>query len=251
MAQKQKRKTTSQIKVPTYIESLVNEILSKYRRLDSVLTHAPTKGSYHEKILRDMIRQYLPSTFSVGEGFIINKEAKTSSQMDILIVDNMDPRSFGYKDNDLYVASNIAVTCFGEVKTYSHRNEFVKSFHSLVEASMIMGGDHSARATSFFFCYDAYASAQMFSKWTDLAISKLKDIKSTNSWNYPDYVFCLKKKIMLERRPVNGGFQYWHVTDKNKKSNIVPQKILESLFQCVTDGCGRIRILQGIKPLER
>lgn len=97
--------------IPTYIESLVNEVLTKYRRLDSILTHAPTKGSYHEKILRDTIRQYLPSSFSVGEGFIINKEAKTSSQMDILIVDNMDPRSFGYKDNNLYVASNIAVTC--------------------------------------------------------------------------------------------------------------------------------------------
>lgn len=248
MGQKQ---NNDHFEVPTYIESLVNEVLAKYRRLDLILTHAPTKGSYHEKILRDIIRQYLPSSFSVGEGFIINKEAKTSTQMDILIVDNMDPRSFGYKDNNFYVASNIAVTCFGEVKTYCHRNEFIKSFHNLVNASQIMGGDHSARATSFLFCYDAYASAQTFSKWTDLAISKLPNIKSTNSWNYPDYVFCLKKKIMLERRPIDGGFQYWHVTSKNKGSSIIPQKILESLFQCVTDGCGRIRMVQGIKSLKR
>ena len=111
----------------SYLESLANEVLSKYRRLDTILTHAPSIGSYHEKILRDVIKEYLPSTFSVGEGFIINKDGKTSSQMDILIVDNMDPRSFGYKDHDFYVASNIAVVCFGEVKTYSKKKEFIKS----------------------------------------------------------------------------------------------------------------------------
>lgn len=248
---KRKAKVSTDIQVPSYIESLVNEVLSKYRRLDSILTHAPSKGSYHEKILRDIIRQYLPSTFSVGEGFIINKGGKTSSQMDILIVDNMDPRSFGYKDNNFFVASNIAVTCFGEVKTYCRRIDFINSFHNLIQASLIMGGDNSARATSFLFCYDAYASAETFSKWTDVAISRLPDIKSTHSWNYPDYVFCLKKKIMLERRPASGGFQYWHVTSKNSKSSIIPQKIIESLFQCITNGCGRIRMLQGIRPLEK
>lgn len=235
----------------SYLESLANEVLSKYRRLDTILTHAPSIGSYHEKILRDVIKEYLPSTFSVGEGFIINKDGKTSSQMDILIVDNMDPRSFGYKDHDFYVASNIAVVCFGEVKTYCKKNEFIKSLHNLVQASLIMGGDHSARATSFLFCYDAYASAETFSKWVDAAIGKLSSKESTNSWNYPDNIFCLKKKIMLERRPINGGFQYWHVTSKKPSSNIIQQKILQDLFQCVTDGCGRIRMLQGINPLEK
>jgi len=244
-------KTTISTQVPSYVESLANEILSKYRRLDSILTHAPSKGSYHEKILRDIIRQYLPSTFSVGKGFIINKEGKTSSQMDILIVDNMDPRSFGYKDNDFFIASNIAVTCYGEVKTYCHRNEFIKSFHNLIQSSLIMGGDHSARATSFLFCYDAYASAKTLSKWPDVAINKFSNIGLTHSWNFPDYVFCLRKKVMLERRPTNGGFQYWHVTNKNPKSTIIPQKIIERLFQCITDGCGRIRMLQGIEPLEK
>ena len=241
----------AKIQPPSFIESLANELLSKYRRLDSVLTHAPSKGSYHEKILRDIVRNYLPPTFSVGEGFVINKEGVTSSQMDILVVDNMDPRSYGYKDNDFFVASNIAVTCYGEVKTYCLRSEFIKSFHNLIQTSFMMGGDNSARATSFLFCYDAYASAETFAKWTDIAISKITDLKSTNSWNYPDYIFCLKKKIMLERRPANGGFQYWHATSKDPGSNIIQQKIIESLFQCITNGCGRIRMQQGINLIER
>lgn len=239
------------IQSPSYIESIANEVLSKYRRLDSILSHAPSKGSYHEKILRDVIRGYLPSTFSVGEGFIINKGGDTSSQMDVLIVDNLDPRSFGYKDDNFFIASNIAVTCFGEVKTYCKRNDFIKAFHNLVNASLIMGSDHSARTTSFLFCYDAYASKETFAKWPDIAIGKMPKIKSTNSWNYPDYIFCLKKNIMLERRPIQGGFQYWHQTDKNPKSNFMQQKIIQDLIRCVTDGCGRIRIVQGIKLLAK
>ena len=171
--------------------------------------------------------------------------------MDILIVDNLDPRSFGYKDNNFFIAANIAVTCFGEVKTYCNRKEFIKSFHNLVNGSLVMGGNNDGRATSFLFCYDARASAETFAKWPDIAIRKLPNKKSTNSWNYPDYIFCLKKKIMLERRPEKGGFQYWHATAKNPNSNIVQQKIMQDLFQCVTDGCGRIRAQQGITLLER
>jgi hypothetical protein len=242
---------TQNIQVPSFLESIANELLSRYRRLDSILSHAPSKGSYHEKILRDVIRGYLPSTFSVGEGFIINKQGVTSSQLDVLIVDNFDPRSFGYKDNDFFIATDISVTCFGEIKTYCHRNEFVKSFHNLINSSMLVDDNHSARITSFLFCYDAYASAKAFSKWTDIAISKLPNRSLVKTWNYPDYVFCLKKKIMLEKRHIEGGVQYWDITPVNPKSNLIEEKIIQDLFQCVVNGCGRIRMQQGIILLEK
>lgn len=231
---------------PTFLESLANELVSKYRRLDTILTHAPSKGSYHEKILRDVIRNYLPNSFSTGEGFIINKQGETSSQMDIMCVDNMDPRSFGYKDNDFYVASNIAVTCFGEVKTYCTKKEFITSFHNLINASLVMG-DQASRCTSFFFCYDAYATQKTFNEWTNTAMEMMPNKNKLDSWNYPDYVFCLQKKIMLERVNVPGGFHYKWTTSK---SNAVQQVMIESLIQCVTNGCSRIRIVQGIQPLS-
>lgn len=239
---------TKKIKIPTYLESIANEVLSKYKRLDSILSHAPSKGSYHEKILRDIIKSYLPSSFSVGEGFIINKESKVSSQLDILIVDNLDPRSFPYKDNDFFIAQNIAVTCFGEVKTHCTRKEFIDSFQKLVNNSLIIGDDegHAGRTTSFLFCYDAYASTETFKNWPDIAINKIKD-KPKNIWNYPDYIFCLKKKVFFERQPVSNGFQYINVTTKNKSNTIIEQMIIQNIFQCVTNGCSRIRLQQGIK----
>lgn len=231
--------------VPTYLESIANELLSKYRRFDLVLSHAPTKGSYHEKILRDVIRNYLPSSFSTGEGFIINKQGETSSQMDILIVDNLDPRSFGYKDNDFYIAADIAATSFGEVKTYCKRKEFITSFQNLVNAALLIS-EPRARVTSFIFCYDAYASNETFISWVDIAISKLTNRNVIKSWDFPDYIFCLKKKVMLEKRNVSGGIQYMNITSTNPSSNIIEQKIVESLIQCITDGCARLRKLQGI-----
>ena len=90
-----------------------------------------------------------------------------------------------------------------------------------------MEGDNDARATSFLFCYDAYASKETFSKWLDLATSNVPKDGSVKAWNFPDYVFCLKKKIMLERRQVMGGIQYFNLTSSNSKSNIVQLKIVE------------------------
>lgn len=231
---------------PSYLEAITNELLAKYRKLDKVVSHAPTKGSYHEKILRDVIRNYLPSTFSTGEGFIINYESETSSQLDILIVDNLDPRSFGYKENDFFVASDIAVVCIGEVKTYCTKKEFIAAFHKLVEAKLIIK-DLPARVTSFMFCYDAYASKETFSSWVDEAIGTMPGSDRTKQWHYPDYVFCLKKNVFLERRTVDiGSFQYFTAKQRSTTSNIIQQVMIQNLFQCVTNGCGRMRKFQGI-----
>lgn len=232
---------------PTYLEVLTNELLAKYRKLDSVITHAPTKGSYHEKILREVIRNYLPSSFSTGEGFIINGEGNTSTQMDILVVDNLDPRSFGYKEGDFYIASDLAMACFGEVKTYCTKREFISSFHNLVSAKLLVRDeDVPARITSFIFCYDANASSKSFSKWVDAAIESFPNRQKTKQWHYPDYAFCLKKNVFLERRPVEGGFQYFTATDSSGKSSVIQQLMLQKLFGCVTSGCGRLRDVQGI-----
>jgi hypothetical protein len=231
---------------PSYLEAITNELLAKYRKLDSVISHAPTKGSYHEKILRDVIRNYLPSTFSTGEGFVINIDSETSSQLDILIIDNLDPRSFGYKENDFYIASDLAVVCFGEVKTYAVKSDFIASFHKLVSAKLIIK-DLPARVTSFMFCYDAHASEASFRAWVDEAIAKVPNLDLTREWHYPDYVFCFKKKVFLERKTVTGGFQYVAAIQRDSSSNHIQQLMMQELFQCVTNGCGRIRKYQGIR----
>ncbi len=230
----------------TYLDSITQEVLAKYRRLDSIIDHAPSKGSYHEKVLREILQRYLPSTYSVGEGFVINKKGETSSQIDILVVDNFDPRSFVYKDNNFFVASNISVTTFGEVKTYCKKKEFHNSIQKLVQTSLVLGGIHASISTSFMFCFDAYASQETFLQWVDETTDKLQSNSELNAENYPDYIFCLKKRVFLEKRHENEGIRYWHVLDTKTRSNTVEQMIMQRLFQCITDGCSRLRKSQGI-----
>ncbi len=240
---------TGDLEAPDYVESIANELLAKFRRLDTVIAHAPSRGTYHEKCLRKVIRDYLPSSYEVGEGFIINQAAKTSTQMDILIVDTLDPRSFGYKEDNFFIASDLAVTCFGEVKTMPTKVQFIKSFQSLVNGLQLF--NDAGRVTSFLFCYDVSVGQRTFFAWIRAALSAL-DASELKPWHLPDYIFCLKKGIMQERRNVPGRIaaQYFDVSSRDPNSNIVQSKIIVDLLGCVTNGCGRLRMLQGIQLLR-
>lgn len=238
------------ISPPSYLESITNEILSKYRRLDSILEHAPTKGSYHERILRDAIRDYLPTSFSTGEGFIINKAGKVSTQLDILIVDNLDPRSYIHKDGNFFIATDIAAVSYGEVKTYCTKSEFIKSFISLVQTSQLICPPES-KTTGFIFCYDAHASAKTFTTWADEALVHLAKKGSFEPWQLPDYIACFKKEALLElKQTPEGYYSYSHVIPKKKSSPIVKEMIISSVIRCISNGCGRLRKLQGIRSVE-
>jgi hypothetical protein len=233
------------IQPPGYIESIANKILAKYRRLDSTLTHAPSKGTYHENIIRKLLRDYLPNTYSVGEGFGINTEGYTTSQLDVLVVDNLDPRSFGFKEDGFFIASDIAICSFGEVKTLPTKVEFINSFHKLIESSKIMGDP--ARITSFIFCYDVPVGKRAFFNWIEDAMATLDPNSNYRPWHFPDYVFCLKKNVMKERRRVSPtSVQYLNISTENNDSNIIQQKIIQDLIGCVTNGCGRLRTKQNI-----
>lgn len=54
---------------------------------------------------------------------------------------------------------------------------------------------------------------------------------------------------MLERKNIPGRIQYVSVSSE-KRTSAVQQMTLQNLFQCVTDGCSRLRLLQGIKEIK-
>lgn len=232
----------------SYLGSIASELLAKYRRLDSVLSHAPSKGTYHENILRSMLRGYLPNTFSVGEGFISNQQSEVSSQLDILIVDNFDPRSFSFREDNFYIASDFGVCSFGEVKTSPTKNDFIKSFHKLVRTSTLL--EESARSTSFMFCYDAPVGRKAFVKWVNEAIKSMPPEYGARAWNLPDYIFCMKLGITQQRDKMNDNpdavsYSSRYVDDK--RFNKGQMLIIQELVSCVNNGCGRMRNAQGIK----
>lgn len=137
-----------------FYESLVNELLSKFKRVAHFTQHAPTVGAYNEAILRRTIREILPARFGVKTGFVYAGTGKASRQVDILIVDENDPCAYFMQDGDFAVIHPRALVCAIEVKTRLTKTEFLdgfKNFASLVECSKAADTRWSAQGMIFAF----------------------------------------------------------------------------------------------------
>lgn len=236
---------------PTFLESMAKEILAKYRRLDSLLSHAPTKGTYHENILRSFIDDFLPSTYSVGEGFFINEKGEVSTQTDILIVDNIDPRSFGFRSDNFFIASDLAVCCFAEVKTKPNHKDFLEAFKKVVKDSSLI--PDAGRVTNFIFLYEGPARHSTFAKWIEEAVLQAnKD--GFPYFNYPDYIFCFQSGWIATRVTLpDEKFKYQISAPKPNDSNSMDyqqQAIISNMYACIINGCGRLRNSQDITLLR-
>jgi len=85
------------------------EISSKYK--------TPTEVAHHrEEIVRNFLRKYLPSSFSFGEGEIIDSNGIQSGQVDIVILGPYHPFTYDReKGRGLFLAEG--VLCYIEVKS--------------------------------------------------------------------------------------------------------------------------------------
>ena len=98
----------------SYHRSLTDELYSIKDRIRNLVKHWPTDGESKEVALRSLLRKLLPESVIVGRGFII-AEDRSSSQIDVLVVDARKPTLF--KDGDLLIVTPDAVLGVIEVKT--------------------------------------------------------------------------------------------------------------------------------------
>ena len=104
-------------KTPDYLsyqQSIATEFKSLKDRFRDLVYQWPTDGGWKESLLRSVLRRYLPESYIVGQGFIVNK-SESSSQIDILIVAKDHPTLF--KEDDLLIVTPDAVRAIIEVKT--------------------------------------------------------------------------------------------------------------------------------------
>lgn len=95
-----------------YLESFSEELLVKSRRIDHLIRHTGTVGSYREGLLRNMLRQILPQRYEVSTGFVEN----CPRQLDIII---WESHRYGalFRDGDIVVVPAASVRAVIEVKT--------------------------------------------------------------------------------------------------------------------------------------
>lgn len=121
-----------------YYFSIAEEIRSKIDRLKHLVPKGNlASGEYHEEIIRNTLRNFLPDRYSVKRGYIYLKDGVVSQQTDIIIIDENEPYSYLFKDRDLVVVRPESVIAAIEVKTTLDINEFEKSFKNIFNTKLI------------------------------------------------------------------------------------------------------------------
>ena len=98
-----------------YMESISDEIKALQGRVRHFVKHYGEDGRYKETILIDLLRQKLPKSVSVGTGFVMGECDEPSTQIDIIIYDDIYPLYF--KQGDFVVVNKESVLGILEVKT--------------------------------------------------------------------------------------------------------------------------------------
>ena len=100
-----------------YHKSITKEIEILKDRVSHLISHNLTQGEWKEAILRAVLRRHLPETISVGRGFIVTRERK-STQVDILVLKPGKPILF--QDGDLFIVTPDVPGAIIEVKSEIH-----------------------------------------------------------------------------------------------------------------------------------
>ncbi|GDY27581.1 hypothetical protein AHAT_34710 [Agarivorans sp. Toyoura001] len=107
-------------------QSYAKELMSKLGRLNDLVGHAPSIGTYHENIVGNYLRNFISRRFSIKTGFVYNSVSnEVSPQMDILVIDENVPSAYLFQDDDFVVAVPDAVVCAIEVKTNFDKEAFL------------------------------------------------------------------------------------------------------------------------------
>ncbi|EHK9005469.1 hypothetical protein KCU40_004403 [Vibrio vulnificus] len=106
-------------------QNYAKELLSKLGRLNELISHAPSIGSFHENIVSSYLKNFLSRRFSVKTGFVCNPLTKeVSPQLDIIIVDENVPSAYLFQDDNFVVVTPSAVVCAIEIKTNFSKQSF-------------------------------------------------------------------------------------------------------------------------------
>lgn len=136
-----------------YFESLTDEFSALRDRVRSLISgaHWQTDGEWKESVLRSCLRRYLPTSFSVGKGFVVTPEVQTR-QLDIVVYDNSKPLLF--RDGDLVILTPDAVRVVIEVKTRVRGSELAEILECIGDNAEVVRRHGGFRSSFCLFSYE-------------------------------------------------------------------------------------------------
>lgn len=105
-----------------YYSLIAQELSVKSKKIDFLISHGGTKGTYRENLLIGEIKKYLPKKYGVSSGFIYG----TSNQIDILIYDQINHIPY-FNEDGIVVIDQRSVKAIIEVKTTLNEEKIKES----------------------------------------------------------------------------------------------------------------------------
>jgi hypothetical protein len=115
-----------------YLATFSDELLAKSRRIDYLIRHTGTVGTYREELLRSTIRQLLPTRYQVSTGFLEN----SPRQLDVLVWD-AERYAPLFREQDVVVVPSEAVRAIVEVKTTLNTSALDEALDILYEVMRV------------------------------------------------------------------------------------------------------------------
>jgi len=114
-----------------YHKSIGAEIKSAQNRIRSLLhptIHWGEDGRYKEEVLKSVLVRHVPASLGVNSGFVRLREESTS-QIDVLITDNMKPMLFANGDFCITTPSNVnaIVEVKSKINSITHFRETISA----------------------------------------------------------------------------------------------------------------------------
>jgi len=216
-----------------YYKLISEELFIKLNQIRCfVKNHNLTIGILTEEILRDFLKDYLPKSVSVSQGFIIYSDGNLSKQCDIIIYDSMN-YALKYKLNDIVIVPFDSVICVIEVKTTINKS----IFHQTLEYFESL--DIPQKAKKILFIYNSCKISKINNYFMTYHKNNNKRYYDHDTFELlPNEIiglnesFVLKKDYIITDRDCKGYSSYFFENEKGNEINSL-ELFYESIYDQV------------------
>lgn len=168
-------------------QNYAKELISKIGRLNLLVKHAPSIGTFHENIVSNYLKNFLSRRFSVKTGFVFNTDShEVSPQLDILVIDENVPSAYLFQDGEFVVAVPEAVVCAIEIKTNFDKEAFEDISKKSEQYRIANPKGHNL----FALCFKSTVKVETLRQWYELQ-------QIPDSWlNYPSEITILDRYVI-------------------------------------------------------
>jgi len=193
-------------RVATFIEKYNFHSRNIFVGDDGSLIHSSEFGQYRERLVKELLSDFLPRYVSLGEGFICNKNSKRSTQCDIVIYNREETPNLESDDLRRFFPIE-TLYGVGEVKSKLSVYELKKAAKKLQNVKKVRWDQPSNSQPINGVCVDDCDERRFLPHDTDEEIYDQLDInvwnpKNKEFQNIVTFIVCesidLKNKSMLD-----------------------------------------------------